>query len=90
MLIISVPTFFLPALEGSGYGCKINGEDVVLRLVDGFLCYRGEGQDHRCKVLQRTPEGRAVRFIAASHGDAVRFIAASHGDENEPHVIIEA
>lgn len=78
MLMISIPKADLPALRSSGAQCRINGEAVTFRLVDGFLVYQGEGEDHRCKVLMMDQQ---------PNGD-VAFMAASHGDDEEPHLII--
>jgi hypothetical protein len=77
MLMISIPKADVPALKDAGVQCKVNGESVTMRFKDGYLLYRGEGQDNRCKVLHQEPLPNGL----------VSFMAASHGDENEPHSI---
>jgi hypothetical protein len=78
--MISIPKTELDALRGAGTTCRVNGDPVTMRLVNGFLCYHGEGQDHRCKVLMMDQQ---------PNGD-VAFMAASHGEDDEQHSIIGA
>lgn len=78
MLMISIPKTEMEALSGAGHPCKINGEQVMLRLVDGFLCYRDDEQENRCKVLMREEQPNGV----------ISFVAASHGEEDKPHALI--
>jgi hypothetical protein len=77
MLMIKIPKANLPALNGDGAKCSINGEDVTMRLKDGYLIYHGEGMENRCKVLMQDvqPDG------------SIDFLAASHGQDDERHAI---
>ena len=69
MLIIAVPKTDISALETTGYRCRINLEAVLLRRDGDYLCYDGEGTNHRCKILTSIDEGERVQFYAASNGD---------------------